>query len=86
VGTSFTLTGDYKVVWSATADSDAGCFHGVTLERADGTTTFDTLTSGLLHGAGVHTGTTNEYGLAPASYYLDASSGCGSWSFTFTPK
>ena len=81
----FALAGDYEVTWTAQADSSGGCYHGASLQRADGEFTFETLVNELISDAKPHSGTTNLYNLDATQYYVDASSGC-SWSFTFTPQ
>ena len=44
----------------------------------------ESLVSASLNDAKPKTGTNQIYNLAPADYYVNASSGCG-WSFTFRP-
>jgi hypothetical protein len=80
----FHLAGNYAVTWTAQSSSSVGCYHGADLQRADGTTMFETLVNESISDAKPHTGATNLYNLDDAQYYVDASSGCA-WSFTFTP-
>jgi hypothetical protein len=83
--TKFPLAGDYEVTWTAKASSSSGCYHGASLERADGTSMFELLVNEIINDAKSHTGTTNLYNVDAADYYVDASSGC-TWSFTFTSQ
>lgn len=80
----FELEGDYNVTWTATPDSDVGCYHGANLQRADGSSIFEVLANELLNSKAPKTGSTRLYGLDRGRYYVDASSGCA-WSFTFSP-
>jgi hypothetical protein len=81
----FHLEGNYAVDWTATPASSGGCFHGASLERADGTSLFESLANAILKDAEPKTGSTNLYNLDAADYYVNASSGC-EWSFTFKPQ
>lgn len=80
----FTLSGDYEVRWTATPTSDSGCYHGASLERADGEFMNETLANEILDNRTPQSGATRLYGMDDARYYVDASSGC-KWSFTFSP-
>jgi hypothetical protein len=81
----FALSGNYSVAWTATPDSDTGCYHGADLERADGEFMIETLVNEILDSKAPKSGTTQLYNLDATNYYVDANSGC-SWSFTFTPS
>ncbi len=76
--------GDYLVRWTATPDTDHGCYHGATLESTD-VSVFETLASELLDDGTPKSGSTYLYQVEDANYYVDASSGCD-WSFTFTQQ
>lgn len=81
----FALAGDYSVKWTATPDSDTGCYHGANLERADGELFFEPLVNELLDSRSPKSGSTRLYGMVATRYYVEVSSGCA-WSFTFTPE
>lgn len=82
---AFRLSGSYVLQWVATADSSVGCYHGASLERADGTFMFETIANELIDSKKPVSGETNLYNLDDAEYYVDASSGCD-WVFTFIPN
>jgi hypothetical protein len=80
----FNLEGDYAVSWTATPDSDVGCYHGAFL-RDQGDDIEEFLVNETLDGTASASGTTNVYSLDAGSYYIDANSGCD-WTFTFAPS
>ena len=82
----FHLDGSYTVAWTATPDSDVGCFHGADLERADGELVqSNTLVNEMLNDANPASGSTQLYNLDSTNYYVHGVSGCA-WTFTFTPS
>jgi hypothetical protein len=76
--------GDYRVTWTATPDSDVGCYHGANLDSNE-VDVFEVLANEILDSAAPMSGSTYVYGLDPGRYYINANSGCD-WSFTFTQQ
>lgn len=79
----FTLeAGDYAVDWTATAEHDVGCYHSADLESTT-ENILEPLVSWDLDGVGPESGTNYIYGLDRGTYFVEAITGCASWSFTF---
>jgi hypothetical protein len=75
--------GNYRVAWTAQADTHVGCYHAAYLTPASGGRSQD-LGSGGLDDATPRGDVTSLYGLPGGSYYVAAISGC-SWTITITP-
>jgi len=45
----------------------------------------ETLTNEIIDDAEEHTGSSAVYNLEALDYYINANSGCDTWSFVFTP-
>lgn len=78
--------GDYMVEWTATPQTDTGCYHGATLQTTDESAfVFEMLANELLDSSARASGSTNVYGLDEGEYYIEANSGCD-WEFVITQR
>jgi hypothetical protein len=80
----FHLAGSYLVTWTATPDGAIGCVQGGFLKPVDGSHYFEDLGSGVLPDASAGIGTTHLYNVPDAKYFVEGTSGCASWTYTFT--